>query len=191
MIMRLCMSQSRLCPVLFSARHGVAFICAGNYQLMDATNHKRTALVVSGKLSAWCHPDRYSAGVSKLLFVVEARPFSNWRLKRQWPRESRELANRPVSPGYIMGACRKQTPVDSLSDSHPDRPDLLCIEDFFNMHRLFGARPHSNTTPTHSRLRNWRWHRFCDFCLRFLSSMTSMISFQGGFFMAVLHNLKS
>ena len=86
---------------------------------------------------------------------------------------------------------RKQTPVDSLSDSHPDRSDLLCIEDFFNMHRLFGARPHSNTTPTHSRLRKWRWHWFCDFCLRFLSSMTSMISYQGGFFKAVPPNLKS
>ena len=32
---------------------------------------------------------------------------------------------------------------------------------------------------------------FCDLCLRFLSSMTSMISFQGGFFMAILPNLKS
>ena len=30
---------------------------------MDVMNHKRTAVVmveVSGKLSAWCHPDRYT-----------------------------------------------------------------------------------------------------------------------------------
>ena len=123
--------EGRKDRVQCSARHGVAFICAGNYQLMDATNHKKTALVVSGKLSAWCHPDRYSAGVSMLPFVVEARPFSNWRLKRQCPERAGNWRTGPSHPAGYMGACRKQTPVDSLSDSHPDRPDLLCIEDFF------------------------------------------------------------
>ena len=85
---------------------------------MDAMNHKRTALVVvvSGKLSAWCHQ--------------RGRIGEPARLTRPQCGVSR----------------RKQTPADSLSDSHPDRSDLLCIE-YASV--VWRACPHSNTT-THS-----------------------------------------
>jgi hypothetical protein len=66
---------------------------------------------------------------------------------------------------------------------HPDRSHLvLRIEELFNRRRLFGARV---CTPTHIRYASGAGIGFV-----FISSMT-LISFQGGFLMAVLPNPKS